>query len=324
MVFNLIQVIFIMLYMKKHYGWIDLHVKPDFEAIAQSKNVLVHQVSGLVFSNTDTLILTYCCGLKMVSVYSMYTTLFGIISTTIGNFSGINFIMGQSYNTDRQRFLRLLDTYEIFNMTLTFSLFCIANIFILPFMQLYTSGVSDISYIDKYLPYLFIAVQLLSNGRNSSSYVINYAGHFQQTQGRSIFESIINIVISLVCVFKFGIYGVLFGTIAALLYRTNDMIIYANKKILNRSPWKTYRRWLVNLGMFIAFTLISKVAFAHVVLDTYPRIILWATISCVVVIPTFFVVASLCDIETYRYAKALLMPYLHKAWCKLMHKPQAD
>lgn len=132
MVFNLIQVIFIMLYMKKHYGWIDLHVKPDFEAIAQSKNVLVHQVSGLVFSNTDTLILTYCCGLKMVSVYSMYTTLFGIISTTIGNFSGINFIMGQSYNTDRQRFLRLLDTYEIFNMTLTFSLFCIANIFILP------------------------------------------------------------------------------------------------------------------------------------------------------------------------------------------------
>lgn len=324
MVFNLIQVIFIMLYMKKHYGWIDLHVKPDFEAIAQSKNVLVHQVSGLVFSNTDTLILTYCCGLKMVSVYSMYTTLFGIISTTIGNFSGINFIMGQSYNTDRQRFLRLLDTYEIFNMTLTFSLFCIANIFILPFMQLYTSGVSDISYIDKYLPYLFIAVQLLSNGRNSSSYVINYAGHFQQTQGRSIFESIINIVISLVCVFKFGIYGVLFGTIAALLYRTNDMIIYANKKILNRSPWKTYRRWLVNLGMFIAFTLISKVAFAHVVLDTYPRITLWATISCVVVIPTFFVVASLCDIETYRYAKALLMPYLHKAWCKLMHKPQAD
>ena len=80
----------------------------------------------------------------------------------------------------------------------------------------------------------------------------------------------------------------------------------------------------MNLGMFIAFTLISKVAFAHVVLDTYPRIILWAAISCVVVIPTFFVVASLCDIETYRYAKALLMPYLHKAWCKLMHKPQAD
>lgn len=102
------------------------------------------------------------------------------------------------------------------------------------------------------------------------------------------------------------------------------MIIYANKKILNRSPWKTYRRWLVNLGMFIAFTLISKAVFAHVSLDTYPRIILWAAISCVVVIPAFFVAASLCDIGTYRYAKALLTPYLHKAWCKLTSKPQAD
>ena len=41
-------------------------------------------------------------------------------------------------------------------------------------------------------------------------------------------------------------YGVLLGTIAALLYRTNDVIIYANWNILGRKPWKTYRRWIQN------------------------------------------------------------------------------
>ena len=312
MAFNLIQVAYIMLYMKRNYSWVDLNVPPAYEKISQSKNALVHQVSSLIFNNTDTLILTYCCGLMSVSIYSMYTMLFGIIATTILNFSGISFVLGQTFNTDRKKFEKMLDAYEIFNMILTFSLFCIANIFILPFLSLYTRGITDVSYIDVYLPYLFIASYLLSNGRNSSSLVINYAGHFKQTQWRSILESVINITVSLTCVFQFGIYGVLIGTIAALLYRTNDMIIYANRKILNRNPWKTYRRWLVNLALFVAVTLLSKPIFAHISLDTYPKIIMWAAITCIVVIPLFFAVSSLFDRETYRYAKSIIAPYLQR------------
>lgn len=324
LLFNVVQVFFILFYVKKHYPWLSKKVEPDYSAISQSKNALVHQVSSLVFFNTDVLLLTYFCGLKMVSVYSMYTMLFGIISTVITNFAGANFILGQTFNTDRERALKLLDVYEIFNMVLTFSLFCIANIFILPFMTLYTSGVTDINYIDKYLPYLIVATTLLSNGRNSSSQIIEYAGHFKQTQWRAVLESVINIVVSLVCVFKFGIYGVLFGTIAALLYRTNDMIIYANRKILHRSPWRTYRRWLVNLALFIALTLLSKVVFANIALDTYPRIILWAAVTCIVVIPLFFAVASLFDKETYRYAKQLVAPHLKRALNKLRGHTQTE
>ena len=88
--------------------------------------------------------------------------------------------------------------------------------------------------------------------RRTSSQVINFAGHFQQTQWRSVLESAINLTVSIFLVSKIGIYGVLLGTIAALLYRTNDIIIYTNRKILNRSPWKTYRRWGVNMGLMIA------------------------------------------------------------------------
>lgn len=127
----------------------------------------------------------------------------------------------------------------------------------------------------------------------------------------------INIIVSLIGVLVWGIYGVLIGTIAALLFRANAMIIYANKKILHRSPWKTYRRWLVNLALFIAVTVLSKPLFAHIALDTYPRIILWAAITSVVVIPLFFVVASMFDRETYRYTKTLVVPYLKQARDKL-------
>ena len=58
-------------------------------------------------------------------------------------------------------------------------------------------------------------------------------------------------VLSFICVFKFGIYGVLFGTIAALLYRANDIILFANHRVLKRSAWPTYRKWGTNAVIFV-------------------------------------------------------------------------
>lgn len=310
LVFNLIQTLVIVIYMKRHYRWLNLSVQPDFDAISQSKNVMVHQISGLIFSNTDILILTYVCGLATVSVYAMYTLLFSMIGTMISHFGGISFILGQSFHTDQQRYLRLHDLYEVFNMTLTFCLYCIANIFILPFLSLYTAGVSDVIYVDNYLPYLFIATYLLSNGRNSSSQVIAFAQHFKQVQGRAVLETIINLTISLIAVNFLGIYGVLIGTIAALLYRANDMILYANRKILHRSPWITYRRWLLNLALFVVVTIVSKYVFSFIPLSTYWQIVLWAGVCCIVIIPLFFAVVFAFDRETFHFGKELLCPYL--------------
>lgn len=59
-------------------------------------------------------------------------------------------------------------------------------------------------------------------------------------------EAAINVIVSIAAVQFIGIYGVLLGTIAALLYRTNDFIIYANTKILMRSPKKEYALVLSN------------------------------------------------------------------------------
>ena len=53
----LVQLGYLYLYAKRRYQWLDLKVKPDFEAISQKNSVLVHQLSGMVFNNTDILLL---------------------------------------------------------------------------------------------------------------------------------------------------------------------------------------------------------------------------------------------------------------------------
>lgn len=95
---------------------------------------------------------------------------------------------------------------------------------------------------------LFVVIALLENSRLSSAKAIHVAGHFKQTQWHAWVEMAINIIVSLIGVLAWGIYGVLIGTIAALLFRANAMIIYANKKSCTAARgrpiaagWSTWR-----------------------------------------------------------------------------------
>lgn len=297
---SLIQMIYMTWYIRRYYSWIDLSVKPDTESISQSKNVLVHQVSGLIYYNTDAITLTFFCGLKTVSVYSMYTMLFSMISTALSTISGgILFSLGQAFNADRKRFMKMYDAYELCYMTLVFSLYSVANFFILPFMKLYTSGVTDISYLDKHLPLLFISTYLLSCGRSAPNQAINFAGHFKLTQNRAILEAVINIIVSVIAVQFWGIYGVLIGTIAALLYRTNDIIIYACRRVLDRSVWITYKRWGINLLTFIMMLFFGRLI--PVNLDSYVSIVIICIPYTLLTLLVFFGVAFASERDVARY-----------------------
>lgn len=322
LVMSLLQMIYIACYIKKNYAWIDLNVEPAYDKLYQRNSVLAQQLSGTVFNNTDTVVLSIFCGLSVVSVYSMYTMLFGMIGTLLSNLAGsITFVLGQELELDKQKYRKLQDSFELIYITLSFSLILVAYMYIIPFLKIYTAGINDINYIDRALPMLFVSIALLENSRLSSAKAIHVAGHFKQTQWHAWTEMAINIIVSLLGVLIWGIYGVLVGTIAALLFRANAMIIYANKKILNRSPWRTYRRWLINLALFVAVTLISKPILARIALDTYPKIILWAAISCVIVIPLFFAVSSLFDRETYGYAKSIIAPYVKRVLHRSNQQP---
>ena len=310
LVFNLIKMLYIAWYIKRNYPWIDLSVKPNFQAISQKSAVLVHQVSSLVFSHTDVLVLTFVCGLKTVSIYSMYATIYGMVGNLISIVSGsVQSALGQIYNNDRKRFVELQDAYETYFLALVFGLLAIASIFMLPFMALYTKG-ADINYIDWKLPVLFTTYQLLNYGRTPSHNPIGFAGKFKETQWRAWMETIINLVVSFVCVFRFGIYGVLMGTIAALIYRANDIIIYANKIVLNRSPWPTYRRWLIDLVVFsvLVFLFVS----IPMRVDTYFGLILNAMWVSVVIRAAFLGVSSLTEPSSRKVA----LRYLSRALAK--------
>lgn len=251
---SVLQVLYFWWYIRKNYKWINLKVQPNKSALKQKNSALIHQISQLIFNNTDVLILTYFCGLEVVSVYALYTLIFDMVSTLIANFNeGFSFKLGQLFNSDRKKFDKLFNVYERFYIGISFALYTVCCILIIPFIKLYTTGITDIEYVLPLLPLMFAVIKILVSGRALSGIVATCAGHFKLTQNRAIIEAIINITVSIVCVIFLGIYGVLIGTIVALLYRANDMIIYANSKILNRSNWHTYKWWTLGILLFSVF-----------------------------------------------------------------------
>ncbi len=298
------QMIYITYYIKKHYSWIDLSVKPDYESISQSKNVLIHDINYLITTNVDTVLLTAMTTLKQVSVYAMYNLFFSMVGRALKAIQeALEFKVAYVFHTDRETFLKMFRAFEAFYITFVFAMFTIVGNFALPFMALYTKGISDADYLLKYLPFLFVIVNLLYAGRYTSESMIHIAGHFKQTQNSATAESVINIVSSIVLIYFYGIYGALLGTVVSSLYRTNYLILYVNKNIILRSPMNTYKCWLINISVFSVITYLNK--FVVLDLSSYGKLILWCIPYAICVMAVYFIVISVCEPQSFKYVRNL-------------------
>ena len=304
-----IQAVYMVLYIRRGYKKLSLKVKPNYNAVAQKNFALVHRIGDLVFSNTDVVILTVFCGLKVVSVYSMFKMVTGnldrILSIFVGSFT---FLFGQTYQSSMERYRRMIDLADSVYGALAYAVYAVALYLFLPFMAIYTDGVTDANYVDGKLAVLFVAAALLSHTRVPMCQTVEIAGHFKQTMSRSIAETAINLIVSLVAVYFWGIYGVLLGTVVALLYRTNDFIIYANTKCLARKPWRTYAIHLVNILMLLLTTVVFDAVFGRVEIDSFIKLLIVAVPVTLLSLLMFAAAQIIC----FRHCREALSSLIHR------------
>jgi O-antigen/teichoic acid export membrane protein len=251
-VLAVLQLVYIYVHAKRRYQWLDLKRKPDYQAISQRRSVFVHQISAMVFNNTDVLLLSFLCDFKIVSIYTIYNIFFSQIQAFVTSvISGFSFALGQMFHVDRKKFIKVYNVYETFYIMSTFIIYTLMAVFILPIIQIYTKGIEDANYTNVYLVLLFVLMNLLSNGKLPSNHVLEFSGKFEETRSHAVIEMTINLVVSVVAILKWGICGAILGTIIALMYRGSMMIYYANKKVLERSQFHTYKLWMINGSVFL-------------------------------------------------------------------------
>lgn len=225
-------------YVRHHYK-IDTHVKPNNRAISQRWDAFWHQIALFVMNSTDVMVLTVFTNMLEVSVYSVYNLVMHGLKKTITSFTnGLEAAFGNMMAKNEQDALRKnLAVTETMLYSISTIVYTSAAVLILDFVNLYTKHITDVNYIRPGFAYIIILAQFFNGIRIPYQVIVQAAGHYKQTKVGAIVEPILNISLSIIFVFRFGLIGVAVGTLAATLFRTILYSLYMGKHLVKRS-WR--------------------------------------------------------------------------------------
>jgi O-antigen/teichoic acid export membrane protein len=179
--------------------------------------------------------------------------------------------------------------YEMMVSIVSVVLFSVTAVMIIPFVRLYTANLTDANYIEPLFAIVLTAASLLYCLRMPAHSLIIAAGHFKQTRVAAYGETVINLLLSVILVFKFGIVGVAVGTLVATLFRFIYYAVYLGKNILNQSVLSFAVRQLINALIFTALVASGYFAVSRLEIGSY---ISWVLISIAVTAISLIVVGA--------------------------------
>lgn len=234
-----------MLYVHRHYR-INKKIKVDGEPIKQKWNGFSQHLASVVCQNIDVTVLTLFSTLKNVSIYSVYYNVTnGVEQIVMTAATGLEPLFGNMIaKGEKEKLLATFSTVEWIVHTGVTIIFTIAAITIVPFIRVYTDGITDANYIAPAFGILLVAAYGAECLRVPYFRVIKAAGHFKETQNGAFIAAGLNTVITVALVFKFGLIGAAIGTLIAMLYHTCYFAWYLRKSILER-PIRYFIKYLI-------------------------------------------------------------------------------
>ena len=253
-------------------------VLPDREALDQRWDGLAHHVAYIIHYNTDITVLTVFTGVLEVSVYSVYYNIVSNVYKIVSSVTlGIKDSVGNIIACGEKKLLeRTLNEFETLNFMLINVFYSCVLILIVPFIKLYTAGVSDVDYIRPYFAFWLVVSEAAYGIRCPYDMIIFAAGHFKQTKKGAYIEACLNIAISLLLVGKWGIEGVAIGTFIAMFFRALQYAVYLEKNIIYR-PIKYFLKKL-SINLLLGCSICWGSTFIQYRVDTFLQWFLYAAI----------------------------------------------
>ena len=223
-------------YVRCHYK-IDKKVTYLTEPIKQKWNGIAQHVAAIVLDGTDSIVLTVFSDLKAVSVYSVYYLVVSSIKQMFNAVTnGIQVILGDLYA--KKEFAKLEEVFKfsewiIHNATVLI-MGCVACL-ITPFVLWYTRGIKDTNYNHTVFGYILTLSYAIYCLRLPYHMMVKASGEYKETQINYVISAILNLVVSVFMVKKYGLIGVAVGTLIAMMVQTFGLAVYNSTKIMHIS-----------------------------------------------------------------------------------------
>lgn len=261
----------------KEYPWLTNENKFYNKYIKGISNIITQKIVGIFYSNTDIILLSTFVDPLRVVIYTSYNYITKFVFDTV--FVGAQAI-GPSYanalNTKSKD-----ESYQIFT-ELNIMFYFLAVLFTV-FLSIVLNSLIILWVGEEYLInnvglYLVIGIMYVDIARRMMYLTINSKGLFKETKMIIIVEAVLNFIISIVLVHKFGINGVLFGTLISMLLTTTWYFPkFILKTVFDKKLHNYFPQYLICFGL----TVLLVFVFSNINLINMNTVLTWI-LGCLV------------------------------------------
>lgn len=265
-----IQRIYINRFISKQYENItfdsdDNLPKSDLNNIKKNvKGLMFYKVGNYLVNGTDNIIISKFLNLSLVGIYTNYLSVITMTQTLLSSaYKGITSSFGNLIATNTKE--SQVDAFEKINFAghLLYSFVSIAFICLLNyFMKLWLGN----DFLLEMNVVLVLCLNFYLDGmKYSLDSVKDASGTYDVDKYVPLLQAIINIVVSVALVIKFGIFGVVLGTIISNIVLpcwNKPYIVY--KYVFNTSVKRYYINYLKNILVYIFIAFVTYFVISHI------------------------------------------------------------
>ena len=221
MSFALVNSLLITLYTRKKNKFLDFSVKPKLELIKGTDDVIAQKITGVIYTSWPIVFLSISSsgGTMLASVYAVYNNVFVMLKSLLhGIIDAPRLGFGQMLTEKkREEVWPAFKEYEYVAIFFTFITMTTACGMILPFIRIYTKGITDINYYDKLLAILLVLIGTVEMLHIPSGHMINMSGNFKLSKNFQIIACVLLITSMTVLGLILGVYGMLISLLIVAL-----------------------------------------------------------------------------------------------------------
>lgn len=240
--FNILSNIIISINVNKKYKFLTYR-KVSYSDICNRnffkdiKNFMIHKIAYILYGGADSIIITAFLGLHTAGLLANYLLIHsGIYSIMYKCFQGIIPTLGNLvYSESEEKKIKIYNTVDLMYTFLGAYICCIYILFFQKFISLFFGA--QFLLPDGYVWLLAFNVFLAIQFENACNYRNTY-GSFEKDRLYMIMSAVTKVILSILFVEKFGIIGLMMGTIVGLVFIVYGRLVIVFKYIFNKSICK--------------------------------------------------------------------------------------
>lgn len=268
------------------------------------KGLTMYKVSASIGNSIDNILVSSLISTTVVGFLSNYTLIrkqieimvkqvFTSLTPSVGNLAA---------EGDNQKQLQVFN--RVFYLSFVFVNFCAVCMFILfnPFIKLWLGEKYllsiDIAFIIAFDFFLYILLQAIASFRTAN-------GLFVKGQYRPLVTAVLNIILSVILIKKYGIFGTIFATVICRLVTQwyDPYILY--KYIYKIEFRKFYLKYLAYIGLFLSGCGLTYLV-ANLCVFESSLLTLIYRLGCCVIIPNVWILIWTFWTPEFKYALGML------------------